>query len=83
MTDSEMKETEARIILAAQVKFWMNRFNKDVKALAEESGISIPMIYKLMRGDNAASVDTIARLANAFEIQPSVLLTPIPQDKDG
>lgn len=77
MTDSEMKRMETRIILATQVRFWMRRFNMDVKAVAKESGLSYQMVYKILSSENSASMDTVASLADAFKIQPAVLLMPI------
>lgn len=71
---------EARIILAAQVRFWMRRFNMDAKAVARESGLSYQMVYKILSSENSASMDTVASLADGFKIPTAILLMPTPKD---
>lgn len=81
MTEAEEKRMSARIMLATQMRFWMERFNMDVKALASKTKLSTKTIYRIKHLESGASTDSIADLAGAFGIQPGVLLMPVPRDK--
>ena len=52
----------------------------DVNTLAEKTGLAPKTIYRLRSLQNAASTDSIADIADAFGIQPAVLLMPVTQD---
>ena len=80
MTDREMKQMQARTILACQIRFWMRRFNMDVKKLAEITELAPKTIYRLRAGDVGASTDSIADIAAAFDVPLSIMLTPLPVD---
>ena len=66
--------------LAAQVRYWMSKFDMDVNAIAEASGLARRSIYRIINAKTGASVDAIAQLADGFRIPPAVLLTPLPVD---
>lgn len=72
--------TDTRAILSANIRFWMKNLNMDVKELVEKSGMKKTAIYRIKAGDLGATADSIAKLANAFGIQPFMLLVPVMID---
>jgi transcriptional regulator with XRE-family HTH domain len=65
MTDEqrERAKEKSREFVGQQLQFWMNLRKMDRFELAERSGLSPDAIYKIGRGDRAASVDSLALLA--------------------
>lgn len=69
-----------RTILSARIRIWQKRLDMDIPTLIEKSGMKQTAIYRLKRGDVGATVDSIEKLAKAFDIDPFMLLVPIPVD---
>ena len=80
MREIDEKAMELRVRLAAQIKFWLLRFNMDVKALAAKSGIPAKQIYRYKSMEQSATTDKISALADGFGIQPEILLLPLAVD---
>ena len=72
--------TDTRAILSANIRFWMQKLGMDVKDVVEKSGMKRTAIYRIKGGDLGATTDSIAKLANAFGIQPFMLLVPVMVD---
>ena len=71
---------DVRAILSANIRFWMQKLDMDVKDVVEKSGMKRTAIYRIKAGDLGATTDSIAKLANAFGIQPFMLLVPVMVD---
>ena len=76
-----MRETERReairTILSANMRIQMRKTGRDVARLSKDTGLAENSIYRLLRGDAGATVDSIAVMAEVFEIAPAVLLMPV------
>ena len=72
--------TDTRAILSANIRFWMKKLGMNVKDLIEKSGMKKTAIYRIKAGDLGTTTDSIAKLADAFGIQPFMLLVPVAID---
>lgn len=72
--------TDVRPILSANIKFWMNKLDMDMNDLIRESGMKKTAIYRIKACDLGATTASIAKLADAFGIQPFMLLVPVAVD---
>lgn len=70
----------ARTILAKQIEANLERLGLSVPAFADKIDMPKQTIYRLIRCERAASVDTVEKLAKGFEVPRSVLLMPLEQD---
>lgn len=82
MTQIDRAKMDLRNRLSAQMKFWMLRFNMDVKELARLTGLAENSIYRLRRAEAGATTNSIAVIADAFQVPAQVLLMPLPPDNE-
>ncbi len=72
--------TDVRARLSWNIGFWMEKLGMNVKDLIEKSGMKKTAIYRIKAGDLGATTDSIAKLADAFGIDPQLMLAPVPVD---
>jgi transcriptional regulator with XRE-family HTH domain len=61
-------------VVAANVKKYRNKIGLSQEALADRSGLHRTYITKVEKGNTNISVSNLFRIADALEIEPSVLL---------
>jgi len=66
--------SQLRRVLARNIRQVAKRRRKSLNALADFAGVSRSQLYDVLAQRKAASVDWIARIATALEIEPSRLL---------
>jgi transcriptional regulator with XRE-family HTH domain len=71
---------KARSMVSAQLRLWMGDRKMDRFVLAQKSGVHSDSIYKILRGNRGANVDSLALLADGLGIQLAVLLMPLEPD---
>ena len=67
---------ELRLVLAGNIKLYRGRRNWSQADLSEKTGLSIVYISDLERGNKWPYLDTLVKLAEAFEIEAFELLKP-------
>ncbi|MDR2259006.1 MAG: helix-turn-helix domain-containing protein [Treponema sp.] len=65
-----------RFILAGNLKLYRNRRNWSQADLAEKSGLSVVYLSDIERGNKWPYLDTLVKLAEAFEMEVFELLKP-------
>jgi transcriptional regulator with XRE-family HTH domain len=78
-----MGRKELRGILATNIKLYRGRRNWSQADLSEKSGLSIVYLSDIERGNKWPYLDTLIKLAEAFEIEAFELLKPediLPED---
>ncbi len=76
----ERRKEVIRSRVSAQIRAGMQNTDRDVATLAKDSGVSASVIYGYLRCENAATVETIALIADALKVPPAVLLMPLEID---
>ena len=71
-----MEGEAVRIILAGNIKRYRKRRNWSQADLAEKSGLSIVYLSDIERGNKWPYLDTLVKLAEAFEIEVFELIKP-------
>ena len=72
----DMPAVRWRERIAAHLRFWMRvRDYRSAERLAHESGVNKGNVCRILRGDSAPGVRTLAALANALEISIEDLLS--------
>ena len=71
-----MEINELRLVLAGNIKLYRGRRNWSQADLSEKTGLSIVYISDLERGNKWPYLDTLVKLAEAFEIEAFELLKP-------
>lgn len=66
--------------LAKQIVTNLTRMGLSVPAFADKIDMPKQTIYRLIRCEKGASVDTVDRLAKGFGIPSAVLLMPLEED---
>jgi len=67
-----------REVLAANIKALMKHYEIKTQAkLSKVTGVSQTQIGNILRGDKAASIDTLERLATGLHLNPWLLLAPV------
>lgn len=64
-----------RQIFKDNVKYYRKQLRLSQEKLAELSGLSTNYIGEIERTDRKVTIDTIEKVANGFNIDPSLLLT--------
>lgn len=64
-------------ILAANIRYLRNKKQWTAEELAARSGVDQSTISHIERGKRNANLDTIDKLAIAFEVTPDTLLIPL------
>jgi transcriptional regulator with XRE-family HTH domain len=78
-----MEGDKVRLILAENIKLYRSRRNWSQADLAEKSGLSIVYLSDIERCNRWPYLDTLVKLAEAFEVEIFELLKPqdtIPAD---
>jgi len=75
--EQEARKLEMRARLSANIRLWQQRCNMDIAALAKAANMAENTLYRLKRGDNAMTLDSLVAIADAFKIPPCMLLMPI------
>jgi transcriptional regulator with XRE-family HTH domain len=65
-----------RLILAGNLKLYRGRRNWSQADLAEKSGLSVVYLSDIERGNKWPYLDTLVKLAEAFEMEVFELLKP-------
>ena len=73
-----MDGTKIREILARNIKFFREHRNLSQADLAANSGISIPFLSEIERGNKWPYPDTLAKIANALDIKIHDLFLEAP-----
>ena len=71
-----MTEKELHAIFSSNIRQYRNNLKMSQSALAHKTGVSTNFINDLEAGKKWASLATIAKLAEVFEINPYELLRP-------
>ena len=71
-----MEGAEVRATLAVNIKDFRGRRNWSQADLAEKAGISIVYLSDIERGNKWPYLDTLVKLANAFNVEVHELLMP-------
>ena len=72
----DMPAVQWRERIANHLRFWMRvRDYRSAERLAHESGVNKGNVSRILRGDSAPGVRTLAALANALEISIEDLLS--------
>ena len=72
----DMPAVQWRERIANHLRFWMRvRDYRSAERLAHESGVNKGNVCRILRGDSAPGVRTLAALANALEISIEDLLS--------
>jgi transcriptional regulator with XRE-family HTH domain len=72
--------TDLRQLLAANVRALAEAKGVSLNKLADLAGISRPTMHFLLTARSSVGIDTIAKLADALDLQPAVLLRPAEPD---
>jgi len=68
--------TVLRQLLAANVRALAEGKGVSLNKLADLAGISRPTMHFLLTARSSVGIDTIAKLADALDVHPAVLLQP-------
>ena len=71
-----MGGNELRLTLAGNIKLYRGRRNWSQADLSEKTGLSIVYLSDLERGNKWPYLDTLVKLAEAFEVEAFELLKP-------
>jgi transcriptional regulator with XRE-family HTH domain len=71
-----MRGDKVRCILAGNIKLYRSRRNLSQADLAEKSGLSVVYLSDIERGNKWPYLDTLVKLAKAFEIEVFELIKP-------
>ena len=71
-----MSPTDLRQLLAANVRALAEAKGVSLNKLADLAGISRPTMHFLLTARSSVGIDTIAKLADALDLHPAVLLRP-------
>jgi transcriptional regulator with XRE-family HTH domain len=74
--DDIMEGDKVRLILAGNIKRYRNHRNWSQADLAEKSGLSVVYLSDIERGNKWPYLDTLVKLAEAFELEIFELLKP-------
>lgn len=77
LTDLEIVKKRAREIVGKQINYWLVRNGMDKFDLAKKAGMHHDTVYRILRGDRGANIDSLAAMAYAFDIPLLQLLTPV------
>ena len=69
-----------RQIFKDNVKYYRKQLKLSQEKLAELSGLSTNYIGEIERTNRKVTIDTIEKIANGFNIDPSLLLTNCKSD---
>ncbi len=69
-----------RQIFKDNVKYYRKQLKLSQEKLAELSGLSTNYIGEIERNNRKVTIDTIEKIANGFNIDPSLLLTNCKSD---
>ena len=78
-----MEGKELRLTLAGNIKLYRGRRNWSQADLSEKSGLSIVYLSDIERGNKWPYLDSLIKLADAFEVEVFELLKPeksLPED---
>jgi transcriptional regulator with XRE-family HTH domain len=76
----DMGGDRVRLILAGNLKLYRGRRKWSQADLAEKSGLSVVYLSDIERGNKWPYLDTLVKLADAFEMEVFELLKPQQQD---
>jgi transcriptional regulator with XRE-family HTH domain len=68
--------TDLRQLLAANVRASAEAKGVSLNKLADLAGISRPTMHFLLTARSSVGIDTIAKLADALDLHPALLLRP-------
>lgn len=74
MTSPSPDELRARV--AQRIREVAKRKKITLTRLADEAGMSRSHLWIVLRGESAASLDVLAKLAAALDVDPSALVRP-------
>lgn len=69
-----MSPSQLRRVLARNIRQVAKRRGRSINALADFAGVSRSQLYDVLAQRKAASIDWIARIATALDVDPSRLL---------
>ena len=72
-----MTETEIRILLGQNLKFFRKKRNFSQMQLAEEVGLTFNFINDIENGKKWISPSTLSKISSALNIQPYHLFLPV------
>lgn len=68
---------EHRRVLGQTIRKYRNRADLSIEELAEKADLHPNYVGELERGEKAASVDSLVKLAKGLKIRPSKLLSKL------
>jgi len=78
-----MGGNKLRLILAENIRLYRGRRNWSQADLSEKTGLSIVYLSDIERGNKWPYLDTLVKLASAFEIEVFELLKPMDSLPEG
>ena len=70
-----MEPDRLREVIAANIRRYATRRNLTVPALADRAGLARGSLYRVLKCESSVTVDTLAKLAEALEVDVHRLLT--------
>lgn len=68
---------KARSMVSANLRKWMRDRGLDKNQLAVKAGLDPDTLYRILRGDRGANVDSLAVIAAGLRISVDMLLSPV------
>jgi len=72
---------ELRKLLARNVRIVARRRKLALTALADFAGVSRSQMFAVLAGSTSPTIDWLAKIASALDIEPSQLLAPLSSVK--
>ncbi|HEY5956528.1 MAG TPA: helix-turn-helix transcriptional regulator [Polyangiaceae bacterium] len=71
-----MSRPSLQDIVAENVRLYAQERSMSLDSLADFAGVSRRQLYNLLSGEHDITLGWLAKLADALEVEPALLLTP-------